>query len=334
MIAHPPALALVLVSLLSAGLMLWASQFALHLLRGWNLASGAATQIAMERKTYLVSTIVAVVLVLNMAALVLFAFTADRMAVMFIGAMCAIGTLNASPFGFPALFAKLALFFASAVWLVIHHADGKGRDYPYTRLKYSLLLAMAPVALLEAALSLSYFADLKADTVTSCCGKMFATAGRETLGSDLATLDPQLALTLLFGGLAALTILGLSSLRWRPLLLLFGLGHALFFAVAIAAIIAAIAVYVYEQPFHHCPFCILKPEYGYVGFALYLPLFAGTAMGLGSGVLGARRLPASLAGHGRVFERRLTLASIGLLLAFGALSAALIATSHLILLGA
>ena len=46
-----------------------------------------------------------------------------------------------------------------------------------------------------------------------------------------------------------------------------------------------ISLYIYEHPHHHCPFCILKPEYDYQGYWLYLPLFTATAAGLGAGAL-------------------------------------------------
>ena len=51
------------------------------------------------------------------------------------------------------------------------------------------------------------------------------------------------------------------------------------------AIISVISVYYYEQPMHHCPFCILQKEYYFVGYPLYLSLFAGSILGMAIGVL-------------------------------------------------
>lgn len=56
-------------------------------------------------------------------------------------------------------------------------------------------------------------------------------------------------------------------------------------AAALAGIVSFISLYVYEHPHHHCPFCVLKPEYGYQGYALYIPLLAATAAGLGTGLV-------------------------------------------------
>lgn len=57
------------------------------------------------------------------------------------------------------------------------------------------------------------------------------------------------------------------------------------FGVSLAAIISFISVYIYELPTHHCPFCIVMEEYGYIGYLLYLPLFGAAVTGMGIGVL-------------------------------------------------
>ena len=135
----------------------------------------------------------ALVMIAELASLVLFVFNADRMSVMFVGAMCAVGTLNASVYGFPALLAKLGVFFAASLWLAVNHADSQGRDYPLIRVKYWLLLAVAPLVVLAAGLQLAYFLDLKADTITSCCSKLFAPE-KPGLSGELTGLGERTAL--------------------------------------------------------------------------------------------------------------------------------------------
>ncbi len=34
------------------------------------------------------------------------------------------------------------------------------------------------------------------------------------------------------------------------------------------------------MPFHRCPFCIIKPEYCYIGLFIYLALICGTFFGI------------------------------------------------------
>jgi hypothetical protein len=63
---------------------------------------------------------------------------------------------------------------------------------------------------------------------------------------------------------------------------------ALHLPLALAAVVSFISPYIYEQPNHHCPFCLLQAEHGYAGWVLYLPLFLGTATGIGAGLAAAR----------------------------------------------
>jgi hypothetical protein len=320
-ILHPPVLALLLVALLGAATLAWAGVFSLSLLRHWNLASGARKQIELERRTYLVATVLALVMLAQGFALLLMVFNADRTAPLLVGAMCAFGSFNASVYGFPALYAKMALFFAAIVWLALHHADGLAPDYPLTRRKYALLLALLlPLALADAALSLAYFLDLKADMLTSCCGTAF-NPEKASLSADAAAWDPQWALATLFGALAAGLLLGWLADGRQRLALAYGVFSAVFLAIALGAVVAAVSIYVYESPHHHCPFCLLKREYGYFGFALYAPLFLGTACGLASGALSLRP-PASLRAALPGLTRRLRRASMAGLALFGLLCAA------------
>lgn len=296
MIFSPSILALVGSSLLAAAVLVAGAVFALRLLRSWDRASGSERQIGLERATILVSTAIALVSALEAASLVLFVFNADRMSALFVGAMCAVGTLNASVYGFPTLFAKMAVFFAAALWLVLDRVDGQGRDFPLIRLKYAALLALAPVVVVEAGVEIAYFLDLKADTITSCCGKLFEDGAQSSgAGGELAGLEPGLALRLLFGGAALVVLGGLFAGRSRVRQILQGLACGAMFVVGLTAIVSAVSLYVYEQPHHHCPFCLLKREYDHFGFALYLPLFIGTAAGLASGMVGLLPRRASLA---------------------------------------
>jgi hypothetical protein len=88
--------------------------------------------------------------------------------------------------------------------------------------------------------------------------------------------------------------------------LAFAGASALAFVVALAAIVSLVALYIYEHPHHHCPFCILKGGHDYVGYWLYLPLFAATAFAFGAAVVAPwRRIP-SLAAVAPAEARRLT----------------------------
>ena len=286
MFFQPAILALLLASGLGLAALLVASPWVLQLVRHWNLQSGSRLQLVLERRTYLLSTLVGFVLVVQMAALLLFIFNADRMAVQFVGAMCAVGTLQANAYGFPALYAQLAVFFLASGWLVLHAADARAPDYPLTRIKFVLLVAvLLPAVALSFGLQWLYFGNLSADVITSCCGSLFSVEATD-LGGDLAGLPPGPALWAFTGTLLAATAAAAVQVWRGRASALVGVLSAAAFVVAIAGIISFLSLYIYEHPHHHCPFCILKPEYGYRGYLLYLPLFAASAAGIGVGILG------------------------------------------------
>jgi len=284
MIFQTPILALLLVSLLASLVALWSGWFGFRVLRHWDLASGSATQLEMERKTQLVSTLFGFVMAAELAALLLFVYNADRMAALFVGAMCAVGTFSVNAYGFPALYVKIAVFFAAVLWLILDRVDRAGQDYPLTRVKYAAIMVIAPLVLVGAGLELTYFLGLETDVITSCCSKLF-TPVNEGIAAEMTGIGPGMALGLLAGAGVALALTGALSL-WRG-----GVWHGFYavsglamFFLALMAIVSVISLYVYDHPNHHCPFCLLQPEYNYFGYALYLPLFTGTAFALGAGV--------------------------------------------------
>ncbi len=107
---------------------------------------------------------------------------------------------------------------------------------------------------------------------------------------------------------------------------------ALAFAATVAGILAFVSLYIYEHPNHHCPFCILKPEYGYQGYWLYLPLFGATAAGVAARAVQPLARIANLHDTVPGFSRRLAaLAANGFALT-AVVATAMIWQSRLILL--
>ncbi|NFV79378.1 hypothetical protein [Magnetospirillum aberrantis] len=331
MLFQPAIIALMLASGLAALLVLASVPFAWTVVRRWNLADGSEAQLRMERRTYLVATLLKIVMAAELAALVLFVFNADRMATLFTGAMCAVGTLKVDPWGFPTLYLKLAVFFLAGCWLVLDHVDNRGWDYPLIRVKYAALILLAPVLVGSAVVQGAYFMGLRADVITSCCSTLFSGGGVTVTSNSVASLPHGLALSLLAGSLAAVLASGAVVLRWRRCGWLHALLSVAAFVIGMSAIISTISVYVYEMPHHHCPFCILKREYGHIGYALYVPLFVGTVCGLGAGIAGwAGRRP-SLSTMAPLVARSLAAWSVGGYALFGLVALWLIERSHLIL---
>ena len=333
MLFQPAIIALLMAAGVAVIMLLAAAPFAVQVIRHWDIASGSERQLALERRTYLFSTLLAFVMLAQLAALLLFVFNADRLSVMFVGAMCAVGTLNVNGYGFPSLITQMAVFFVAAMWLAINHVDTQARDYPLVRIKYGLLLLLLPLLLVNFWLEFQYFSALKANVITSCCGSMFSEEAK-TIAAEASGLEPLPAIWLFYAGMAA--AIGVALWHWqrgsRASGYLLALTSAGGFVAAITGVLSFISLYIYEHPHHHCPFCILKPEYDYQGYWLYIPLFVATAAGLGAGAMQPFARVPSLARIIPAISSRLSgLTAAGYIL-FTALATWFVLTSNLILI--
>jgi hypothetical protein len=309
MIFHPLILALTAASSLTAFLILYASVFGLQVLRRWDIRSGSETQVGLERKTYLISTLLAFLFGAQLLSLFLFIFTADRLHDFFIGAMCAAGTLNVNNFGYPALLLKVVNFFLAGVWLILNRADNRGYDYPLIRTKYRALLLFAPLFLAEAFVQTRFFLKLEPAIITSCCGSLFSLNGGTVL-SDIVSLPAFLMKIVFYLSFTTMAAAGAAFLRRSRSGYLFAGLSVVFFLISILSILSFVSVYIYELPAHHCPFCILQKEYGFIGYPLYIALFAGGIFGAGVGILMPFRNVRSLATVIPPIQKKLALASI------------------------
>ncbi len=327
MIMQPAIIALFLGSFLVSSMVLYAAFYGMSILRHWDLKDGSERQLNLERKTYLISTIMGYTFGFQLFSLLLFIFTADKLSGLFIGAMCAAGTLNMNGFGYPALVFKIVNFILGGVWLIVNYADNRAVDYPLIKKKYAFLLAAVPLILCETVFQTAFFLNLDAHVITSCCGSLFSPEGRGIGSLFISTLPTAPMKVLLY---AAVVLTGISGTlyyrRGRPATgYFFSSTSIITFIVAVSALISFISLYFYQLPTHHCPFCILQKDYYYAGYFLYATLAGGVVSGASVGaLLHARNVP-SLQGYLPAIARRLTLASILFYLLF-----AIIATCAMI----
>ncbi len=284
MILHPAILALLAGSFMASAMLLYSSWFGLRIIRTWDLRSGSEVQLVLEKRTYLISTIMSYAFIFQLVSLFLFIYTADSLCSLFVGAMCAAGTLNVNAYGYPAFILKLVNFILAGLWLIVNHADNRAYDYPLIRKKYLLLLCITPFVLAETFFQMRYFLGLEADVITSCCGSLFSKEGRDSL--PLFYAAPLVAMKLLYySAMAGTGISGLLFYRRGKGAYIFSAFSLLTFMASAWFLVHVIVLYIYELPTHHCPFCIFKKEYAYVGYLFYMTLFAGVISGLGVGLL-------------------------------------------------
>ncbi|BCB97033.1 hypothetical protein JZK55_19550 [Dissulfurispira thermophila] len=293
MVINPAIVALLLSSLIISSMLCYAAFFAIEVIKKWNITSGSEVQINLERKTYLISTIVSYAFAFEVMSFFLFIYTSDDLHNMFVGAMCAAGTLNVNPYGYPTLIFKIINFMLAGVWLIMNYTDNRGYDYPLIKKKYAFILFITPLVLVETVLQSIYFLSMRAEVITSCCGALFGVQ-REGLLSSMASVPPVYAMAV-FYGLNFLTIAqGIYTQLKDRGFYLFSLMSVLFFIVSVISLISFISPYFYQLPTHNCPFCILQKEYNYIGYPLYISLFIGTMAAIGASIIAPYRKSESL----------------------------------------
>ena len=318
MIFHPIIIALYISSVLISFMVLYSAVYGVQILRRWDIKSGSELQLILERKTYLISTLLVYLFSFQLLSLFLYIFTVDQLNTFFVGAMCAAGSLYANEFGYPTLILKMTNFLLAGLWLILNYTDNQAYDYPLIKKKYLFLVILTPLIFAEMVLQANYFLRLKPDIITSCCGTLFSAEGSRL--SSIITVLPSIPMKIVFYLSMIFTIaLGVYYYLKGKGGYLFSALSVITFLVSILSIFSFISVYYYELPTHHCPFCILQKEYGYMGYPLYLTLLGGTISGTGVGVLMPFRNIRSLSEVLPSIQRKLTLAGLILFFIFTAM---------------
>jgi hypothetical protein len=285
MLLHPGIIALLAGSSLVTVMVLYSCYEGLKIICYWDRESSSERQLSLERKTYLLSSLIAFVLSINLLSLFLFIYTVDDLHTQFVGAMCATGTLNANTVGWWVLLLKVAIFFVSSIWILVNYIDQRTENLPFVKKKYALLILFLPLFILDVYLEVRFFLGLNPDVITSCCGALFSENSRG-IASTLAGLPIRPTKYLFFTTAVSYLVIGSLAYRYTNAWLryLMALVATFFFFVSIVSLISFISLYFYEIPTHHCPFDILQKEYHYVGYPLYITLLGSTVFGLFPGL--------------------------------------------------
>lgn len=309
MFFKPSILALFLGSLLTSGMILSCGIYGWQIVRHWDLQSGSELQLRLEKRTYLISTLMSYAFTYQLLSFFLFIYTADYLHTYFVGAMCAAGSLNANEWGYPLIIAKMANFMLAGLWLILNYTDNQAYDYPLIRKKYLFLLAIIPFILAETFFQTSYFLNLHPEIITSCCGALFTPEGKGVASEIIVA--PHLSSEIAFyTTMASTLILGGIFFRTGQGGYWFSLLAVISFFLSIIAFISFISIYFYELPTHHCPFCVLQREYGFIGYPIYLSLMGGGLLGAGVGILMPFRKIASLKTLLPAIQKKLAIASM------------------------
>jgi len=297
-----------------------------QIFRGWDYNSSEEKQFLLEKKTYLISTVMNFTLFTQILMLFLFEMAADELANILPGAMCAVGTLSSNSYGFPLLNLKIISGFVCFLWLMFNFLDNQMETYPLVQKKYLVLMLIYPLAVTETILLFMFASDLDPSVITSCCGSVY-NEGTEGLGASMAGASAGFILPLFFS-IVTLLLLNRFVPRNAAMRQLGNIFEVLlwiaFFITAIAVIISFVSTYVYEMLSHKCPFCFMGAEYHHYGVLLYLFLFIATAAGMTGGLMGrvkgkglrVKGEGEALAEKAGLFQKKMNAVSLWTMLAF------------------
>jgi hypothetical protein len=196
------------------------------------------------------------------------------------GAMCALGTFNANPYGFPLVMIRLAGIFPVLSWGVLYAMDMQTPTTPFRHVRRPLLLLIFVWVLSDSIIQTLFFTSLDPHIITSCCAVVFDPTG--SFSDNPAGLLARFPSAVLFFSAASvyLSFGLLAAISGKKILrLVYGLGAPVFFFFGLAALTSCISPYIYALPHHHCPFCILTGREGVIGIPIVISLYIGAVSG-------------------------------------------------------
>lgn len=253
------------------GLLLVAFAVSASLLKRWDFESFSQQQFVLERRAYLLMTILLFVFAVKFLLLIYFVFTIDSLSLLVPGAMCAAGVITANEYGMGLLLLKLVLLFLMLLWAKLNSYDLEAKNYPLFRLKSWLFVALFFLFTVEIGIDFAYFLTIDTQKPVSCCSGLYGQLeGSNPLpfGLDVATL-----ITLFY--LLYLLLLGALFSGYRSLSTVIAV---LFMILSYYSVVYFFGTYIYELPTHKCPFCMLQKEYYYIGYLIWGTLFGGGFM--------------------------------------------------------
>jgi len=268
-----PVIVYLLSESLLFGLLFIAFVITVGILLTWDFGSYSQQQFRLERRAYLVMTIILFVFVVKFLLLIYFVFTIDTLSLLVPGAMCAAGVISANDYGMPLLFLKLLILFFLLLWMTLNSDDLKAKNYPSFRIKSWLFVIIFFLAAAEAGLDYAYFSTIDILKPVNCCSTLYGQMeGANPLPFGLDTTTLLILFYLLYALVAGAMLSGQRVLSL--------VGTLLFVVIAYYSVVYFFGTYVYALPTHKCPFCMLQKEYYYVGSLIWWTLFGGIYLGL------------------------------------------------------
>lgn len=246
------------------------SQFHIvKILKYWNFNATSNLQYDLEKKNYLINTILFFTIYAKIVLFVFFCISLNELANIVPGAMCSAGVIGANSYGNILLLLKILLIFSLGFWLILNYLDLKAENFPLLKIKYFVFIVIFCFILIEFMVEILYFSNVPLNVPVFCCSVVFQ-APNLPFGYTQAVL-----VTLFYAVLAAILILNFLKQSFASFVC-----NLIFLFVAYYAVTYFFGIYIYEQPNHKCPYCMLLKDYYYIGYFLWGSLFLGIFYGI------------------------------------------------------
>ena len=258
-------------------LLVVATFHAIFILKEWNQNSSHNQQYRLEKKSYLVLSVISLTLIIKVTLLPFFIYTLNELSAIIPGAMCGAGVIQVNKYGELTLVLKSVIIILILLWISLNKEDQIAKNYPYFKKKMWFFIAIFILISIEFVLELLYFTNISTLEPVLCCSTIY----KNESGINLIPFSiSMLQLPLLFYTLSISTLI---SLYLKKSYLIFPLS-ILYAYVSYYAIVYFFSPYIYQLPTHKCPFCMFQGEYNYIGYFIFISLFMGSFHAINSAV--------------------------------------------------
>jgi len=238
----------------------------LFILKNYQQNSTTELQYKLEKKSYLVSVVISVVLLFKIILVAFFTYSLDELSFIVPGAMCVAGVISSNDYGEPLLGLKLVILLLASLWLLVNRVDVFSKKNLYFKKKLWFFIGLYILIVLEFFLSFKFFTLIETQNPVLCCSVIF---------DDTENPLPfNLSISWLLGVFYALYFIVMACAYKKQKISLL-ISSVIFTYFSYYAIVYFFGTYIYELPTHKCPFCMLQKEYYYIGYFIYSMFFLG-----------------------------------------------------------
>jgi len=246
-----------------------------YILKNYQQGSSSQLQYKLEKKSYLVTSIIYIALIIKIVLLPYFTFTINELSNIIPGAMCGAGVISANSYGEPLIILKIFIIIMTMLWISLNRYDLESKNFKYFKRKIWFFIFIFSLLVIEIVLEYLFFTSLTTVSPVSCCSTLYSTAqDSNPLPFNISTFELVSSFYL-----AYIFIMLSSYFQKRYLLAPLSL---IYIYLSYLSIVYFFSTYVYQLPSHKCPYCLLQSEYYFIGYVIYSSVIIATFYALSS----------------------------------------------------